>query len=51
MTATPAGPQTTGGSRFSFGGQFSDLGYAAGWRVVRAMPELLGRNAVEAGVA
>jgi len=49
VTATPAGPQTTGGSRFSFGGQFSDLGYAAGWRVVRAMPELLARNAFDAG--
>ncbi|PND58256.1 phosphatidylinositol mannoside acyltransferase [Mycobacterium sp. ENV421] len=27
----------------------SDLGYAAGWRVVRAMPEFLARNAFDAG--
>ncbi|MGZ6778496.1 MAG: phosphatidylinositol mannoside acyltransferase [Mycobacterium sp.] len=36
-------------SRFAFGGQVSDLGYAAGWRVVRAMPEFLARNAFDAG--
>jgi phosphatidylinositol dimannoside acyltransferase len=44
VTATPAGP-----SRFSLGGQLSDWGYAAGWRLVRAMPELLARNAFDAG--
>ena len=49
MTATPTGPQATGESRFSLGGQVSDLGYAAGWRVVRAMPELVARNAFDAG--
>ena len=49
MTTTPTGPQATGGSRFSLGGQVSDLGYAAGWRVVRAMPELMARNAFDAG--
>ena len=50
MTTTPTGPQATrSSSRFSLGGQFSDLGYAAGWRVVRAMPELLARNAFDAG--
>jgi KDO2-lipid IV(A) lauroyltransferase len=32
-----------------FGGQLSDLGYAAGWRMVRAMPEFAARNAFEAG--
>ena len=31
------------------GGQLSDLGYAAGWRVVRAMPEFMARNAFDAG--
>ena len=31
------------------GGQLSDLGYAAGWRVVRAMPEFAARNTFEAG--
>ena len=58
MTATPTGPQASdppaprvraGGSRLPFGGQVTDLGYAAGWRVVRAMPELVARNAFDAG--
>jgi lauroyl/myristoyl acyltransferase len=31
------------------GGQISDLGYATGWRLVRAMPEFLARNAFDAG--
>ena len=31
------------------GGRLSDLGYAAGWRVVRALPEVAARNAFEAG--
>ncbi|AGB23033.1 Lauroyl/myristoyl acyltransferase [Mycobacterium sp. JS623] len=30
-------------------GQLSDLGYAAGWRVVRAMPEFMARNVFDAG--
>jgi phosphatidylinositol dimannoside acyltransferase len=33
----------------SFAGQISDLGYATGWRVVRAMPEFMARNAFGAG--
>ena len=49
MTTTPAGPKTERGSRFPLGGQFVDWGYAAGWRLVRAMPELVARNAFEAG--
>jgi phosphatidylinositol dimannoside acyltransferase len=49
MTGTPAGQQTDRGSRFSFGGQLTDWGYAAGWRVVRAMPEFVARNAFDAG--
>ncbi|OBF29580.1 phosphatidylinositol mannoside acyltransferase [Mycobacterium sp. ACS1612] len=32
-----------------FGGQISDLGYATGWRLVRAMPESVARNAFDAG--
>ena len=32
-----------------FAGQLSDWGYAAGWRVVRAMPEFMARNAFDAG--
>lgn len=31
------------------GGQLSDLGYAAGWRLVRAMPEFAARNVFQAG--
>jgi phosphatidylinositol dimannoside acyltransferase len=31
------------------GGQISDLGYATGWRLVRAMPESMARNAFDAG--
>jgi phosphatidylinositol dimannoside acyltransferase len=58
VTTTPTGPQASdspaprvrvGDGRFSLGGQFTDLGYAAGWRVVRAMPELMARNAFDAG--
>lgn len=58
MTATPTGPQAEDApapqeresdSRFSIGDQITDLGYAAGWRVVRAMPELFARNAFDAG--
>ena len=49
MTTTPTGPKAAGGSRFSLGGHVSDLGYAAGWRVVRAMPDVFARNAFGAG--
>ena len=58
MTATPTGPQAEdvpaprapgGDSRSSIGGQVTDLGYAAGWRLVRAMPELVARNTFDAG--
>ena len=49
MTRTPAGHQTDRGSRFSFGGHLTDWGYAAGWRVVRAMPEFMARNTFDAG--
>ncbi len=31
------------------GGQVTDWGYAAGWRLVRAMPEFMARNAFGAG--
>ena len=30
-------------------GELADLGYAAGWRLVRAMPEFAARNAFDAG--
>jgi phosphatidylinositol dimannoside acyltransferase len=49
MTSTPAGPSAAGGSRFSLGAQLSDWGYAAGWRLVRAMPDLVARNTFDAG--
>lgn len=37
------------GVRVPLGEHLSDLGYAAGWRVVRAMPEFAARNAFETG--
>ena len=49
VTTTPAGPKADRGSRFPLGGQFADWGYAAGWRLVRAMPEVVARNAFGAG--
>jgi phosphatidylinositol dimannoside acyltransferase len=49
VTTTPAGPKADCGSRFPLGGHLTDWGYAAGWRVVRAMPELVARNAFGAG--
>jgi lauroyl/myristoyl acyltransferase len=49
VTTTPAGPKGDRGSRFPLGGHLTDWGYAAGWRVVRAMPELVARNAFGAG--
>jgi phosphatidylinositol dimannoside acyltransferase len=35
--------------RSRMSGRVSDLGYAAGWQVVRAMPEFAARNAFDAG--
>ncbi|MEH3133277.1 MAG: phosphatidylinositol mannoside acyltransferase [Mycolicibacterium neoaurum] len=37
------------GFRVPLGGQLSDLGYAAGWQLVRAMPEFAARNMFDAG--
>lgn len=36
-------------SRISLGGRLADLGYATGWRVVRAMPDFMARNVFDAG--
>jgi lauroyl/myristoyl acyltransferase len=47
VTATPSGP--TADRANPLGGRLTDWGYAAGWRVVRAMPEFFARNAFEAG--
>jgi phosphatidylinositol dimannoside acyltransferase len=49
VTTTPAGPAADHPGRFSLGGQLSDWGYAAGWRLVRMMPESLARSAFDAG--
>ena len=38
-----------GGLRVPLTGRISDLGYAAGWRLVRAMPEFVARNTFDAG--
>jgi lauroyl/myristoyl acyltransferase len=48
--STPsAGLPSVRGFHVPLGGQLTDLGFAAGWRVVRAMPEFAARNAFEAG--
>ncbi|GFG49416.1 phosphatidylinositol mannoside acyltransferase [Mycolicibacterium agri] len=62
MITTPAGrqaddasaPRASGGDSgagggLSLGGRLSDLGYATGWRVVRAMPDAVARNMFDAG--
>jgi phosphatidylinositol dimannoside acyltransferase len=47
VTITPAGPKAGRGS--PLGDRFTDWSYAAGWRLVRAMPESVARNAFGAG--
>jgi lauroyl/myristoyl acyltransferase len=42
-------PEPTTDSGSLWGGRFTDWGYAAGWRLVRAMPESVARNAFGAG--
>lgn len=53
MTQHPGGAGAGGASVFSYPsmltGQLSDWGYAAGWRLVRAAPEFVARNAFDAG--
>ena len=49
MSTPSAGLPSVGGIRVPLGAQLSDLGYAAGWRVVRAMPEFAARNMFDAG--
>jgi lauroyl/myristoyl acyltransferase len=49
MSTPSAGLPSLRGIRVPMGGQLSDWGYAAGWRLVRAMPEFAARNAFEAG--
>ncbi|ARG60464.1 phosphatidylinositol mannoside acyltransferase [Mycobacterium kansasii] len=49
MTPTPAGLQFRGSPRRLLTGHATDWAYAAGWRVVRAMPEFAARNVFDAG--
>lgn len=49
MSTPSAGLPSVNGFRVPLGGQLSDLGYAAGWRMVRAMPEFAARNMFDAG--
>jgi KDO2-lipid IV(A) lauroyltransferase len=45
----PGGLKLPKVSDFSLGGQVTDWGYAAGWQIVRAMPEFAARNVFDAG--
>lgn len=49
MSTPSAALPSVRGFRIPFGEQLTDLGYAAGWRVVRMMPEFAARNAFDAG--
>jgi lauroyl/myristoyl acyltransferase len=49
VISVPAGLKVPGVSRFPLGSRISDLGYAAGWLMVRAMPEFAARNIFDAG--
>ena len=49
MSTPSAGLPTVRGFTIPFTGQLTDIGYAAGWRVVRAMPEFAARNVFDAG--
>jgi KDO2-lipid IV(A) lauroyltransferase len=49
VISTPGQLWTAGRSWLPSGENISDLGYAAGWRVVRALPEFVARNAFDAG--
>ena len=49
MITTPAGLLTAGRKRLPSGDNLADWGYAAGWRLVRSVPEFFARNAFGAG--
>ena len=49
MTSTPAGLKVPQFSGFQLGSRMTDWGFAAGWMLVRTMPEFAARNAFEAG--
>ena len=48
MISVPGGMKLPGGSGLSLSGRMTDWGYAAGWMMVRAMPEFAARNAFDA---
>jgi lauroyl/myristoyl acyltransferase len=45
----PGGRASAISSRIAFGAHLTDWGFATGWRLVRAMPDLVARNTFEAG--
>lgn len=49
MISVPRGMKLPGVSGLSLGGRMADWGYAAGWMMVRTMPEFAARNAFDAG--
>ena len=49
MSFGPAALRDAGRRWIPSGANLSDLGYAAGWRLVRAMPDALARNVFDAG--
>ncbi|MCB0950788.1 MAG: phosphatidylinositol mannoside acyltransferase [Mycobacterium sp.] len=53
MTRQPARSNSDRGARYrhpsAWGGHLSDWGYGAGWRLVRAAPEIVARNVFGAG--
>jgi phosphatidylinositol dimannoside acyltransferase len=49
VIAVPGGLKLPGVSGLSLGSRMTDWGYAAGWMMVRAMPEFAARNVFDAG--
>lgn len=47
--ASPSELWAAGRNRIPRASQFADWGYAAGWRLVRVTPEIIARNAFDAG--
>jgi lauroyl/myristoyl acyltransferase len=49
VTVNPAGPRVADGDRSTVRERLTDWGFAAGWGLVRALPEGLARNAFDLG--
>ncbi|MBN9636773.1 MAG: phosphatidylinositol mannoside acyltransferase, partial [Actinobacteria bacterium] len=49
MSVPTGGVPSFGGFDVPMGEQLKDLGYAAGWGLVRTMPEFAARNMFDAG--